>query len=107
MFLTCTSGALTRLGPHSERLHRCWLTAMRLSRTLGLPLMMVPARTRESPLVVRPRGVGITVRLFAFEDEALERGWLTLSETATASFVGHLHRDIIQLLAKDRKSLRV
>lgn len=72
----------------------------------GFALDDGPGAHERISLIVGPRGIGKTVLLNAFEDEALERGWLTLSETATAGFVERLRSDIIQLLAKDRKKLK-
>ena len=57
-------------------------------------------------LIIGPRGIGKTALLNAFEDEALARGWLTLSDTATTGFVERLRSSIIQRLSQDRKQLK-
>lgn len=56
-------------------------------------------------LVVGPRGIGKTVLLNAFEDAALERGWLVISETATAGFVDRIRNQAMRILANNRKQL--
>lgn len=72
----------------------------------GFALDEGPGAHERISLIIGPRGIGKTVLLNAFEDEALERGWLTLSETATAGFVERLRSDIIQRLSQDRKQLQ-
>lgn len=47
------------------------------------------------------RGAGKTVLLNAVEDQARERGWLVISETATAGFVDRLTRQHLPRLLRD------
>ena len=75
-------------------------------RDFGFALDEGPGAHERISLIIGPRGIGKTVLLNAFEDEALERGWLTLSDTATTGFVERLRSSIIQLLAKERKQLK-
>ncbi|WP_227659015.1 MULTISPECIES: ATP-binding protein [unclassified Corynebacterium] len=63
-----------------------------------------PGAHERISLVVGPRGIGKTVLLNAFEDEAAsKRGWLVLSETATPGFVERLRNRVVRLLAPTRK----
>lgn len=65
-----------------------------------------PGAHERISLIIGPRGIGKTVLLNAFEDEAHQQGWFTLSETATSGFVERLRSDIIRRLALDRAQLK-
>lgn len=75
-------------------------------RDFGFALDEGPGAHERISLIIGPRGIGKTALLNAFEDEALTRGWLTLSDTATTGFVERLRSDIIQRLSRDRKQLK-
>ena len=49
-------------------------------------------------LIAGLRGVGKTVLLNAFEDEAKQRSWWVVSETATAGFVQRLKDSVLRLI---------
>ena len=72
----------------------------------GFALDEGPGAHERISLIIGPRGIGKTVLLNAFEDEALARGWLTLSDTATTGFVERFRSSIIQRLSQDRKQLK-
>ena len=60
-----------------------------------------PGASGRAMLFTGPRGSGKTVLLNAVEDRARTRGWLVISETATAGFVGRLTRQHLPRLLRD------
>ncbi|MBP3088410.1 ATP-binding protein [Corynebacterium sp. sy017] len=64
-----------------------------------------PGTHERISLIVGSRGIGKTALLNDFEDEAHQRGWLVLSETATSGFMLRLRNRILRILAKNQKQL--
>lgn len=52
-----------------------------------------PGSPRRATLLTGPRGMGKTVMLNALEDQARTRGWLVISETATAGLAARITTD--------------
>lgn len=57
-----------------------------------------PGATGRATLYTGARGSGKTVMLNAIEDRTRERGWLVISETASAGFVGRITNHLPRLL---------
>lgn len=66
-----------------------------------------PGAHERVSLVVGPRGVGKTVLLNAFDDEAAaKRGWTVINETATTGFVQRIRNQIVRILAQNKTRVR-
>ncbi|MGV0359826.1 AAA family ATPase [Corynebacterium mastitidis] len=66
-----------------------------------------PGAHERVSLVVGPRGVGKTVLLNAFDDEAAaKRGWTVINETATTGFVQRIRNHIVRILAQNKTRVR-
>jgi hypothetical protein len=60
-----------------------------------------PGSAGRATLYTGARGTGKTVMLNAVEDRARQRGWLVISETATAGFVGRIVEQHLPRLLRD------
>lgn len=60
-----------------------------------------PGSAGRATLYTGARGSGKTVMLNAIEDRARERGWLVVSETATAGFIDRMTTQHLPRLLRD------
>ena len=65
-----------------------------------------PGSHERVSLITGPRGIGKTVLLNAFEDQARERGWRVFSVTATPGFVTRLRDSFFRAISVERDTNR-